>query len=115
MQCFSADHTLVTDLRELRRGVTPIAVGPQVFDLLAYLVQNRDRGVSKDDLFASVWGGRIVADSTLAGQLPLRDEGARERFFGSLAPRGPGLALLADRRLSLKRAWQAALEARQKY
>jgi DNA-binding winged helix-turn-helix (wHTH) protein len=88
MQCFSADHTLVTDLRELRRGVTPIAVGPQVFDLLAYLVQNRDRVVSKDDLFASVWGGWIVADSTLASQLPLRDEGARERFLEALRRAG---------------------------
>src|SRR5260370_8247117 len=103
MQCFSADHTLVTDLRELRRGVTPIAVGPQVFDLLAYLVQNRDRGVSKDDLFAAVWGARIVADSTLAGQLPLRDEGARERFFGILAPRGPRSALLPHLRLTFNR------------
>ena len=81
MQCFSADHTLVTDMRELRRGVTPIAVGPQVFDLLAYLVQNRDRVVSKDDLFASVRGGRIVADSTLASQLPLTTRARANAFW----------------------------------
>ena len=41
---------------------TPVHVEPQVFDLLVYLVQNRDRVVSKDDLIASVWGGRIVSD-----------------------------------------------------
>jgi DNA-binding winged helix-turn-helix (wHTH) protein len=48
-----------------RRG-TPIAIPPQAFDLLTYLVQNRDRVVSKDDLLTALWGGRIVADSTLA-------------------------------------------------
>ena len=36
-----------------------------MFDLLVYLVENRDRVVSKDDIIASVWGGRIVSDSTL--------------------------------------------------
>ena len=65
MQFLFSDHTLDTDRRELFRAGTPIAVEPQVFDLLVYLVQNRERVVSKDDLFASVWGGRIVADSTL--------------------------------------------------
>jgi hypothetical protein len=38
------------------------------FDLLVYLMQNRDRVVSKDDLIASVWGGRIVSDSTLTSR-----------------------------------------------
>jgi len=54
---------LDTDRRELRRGSEPIAVEPQVLDLLIYLVQSRDRVVSKDDLIASVWGGRIVSDA----------------------------------------------------
>ena len=54
---------LDTDRRERRRGSEPIAVEPQVLDLLIYLVQSRDRVVSKDDLIASVWGGRIVSDA----------------------------------------------------
>ena len=66
MQFLFADHTLDTDTRELRRGDRPIAVEPQVFDVLTYLLQNRERVVSKGDLFASVWRGRTVADSTLA-------------------------------------------------
>ena len=37
-------------------------VEPQVFDLLVYLMQNRDRVVSKDDLIAGVWDGRIVSE-----------------------------------------------------
>ncbi len=69
MQFFLAGHTLDTDRRELRRGSAPVAVEPQVFDLLVYLLQNCDRVVSKDDLIASVWGGRIVSDSTLTSRI----------------------------------------------
>ena len=50
MQFFFADHVLDTDTRELCRNGTSIAVQPQVFDLLIYLVQNRDRVVSRNDL-----------------------------------------------------------------
>ena len=69
MQFLFADHTLDTSKRELRRGSTPIPLEPQVFDLLTYIVEKRDRVVSKDDLIASVWGGRIVSDSTLASRI----------------------------------------------
>src|SRR5262249_7568091 len=61
----SADHKLDTDRRELRRGSEGIEVEPQVLDLL----ENRDRFVSKDDLVASVWGGRIVSDATLTSRI----------------------------------------------
>jgi DNA-binding winged helix-turn-helix (wHTH) protein len=63
------NHLLDVDRRELRRGAELIDVEPQVFDLLLYLVQNRDRVVSKDDLIAGVWGGRIVSDSTLTSRI----------------------------------------------
>jgi len=69
MQFHFGNHVLDVDRRELRRGSDPVAVEPQVFDLLIYLVQNRDRVVSKDDLIASVWGGRIVSDSTLTSRI----------------------------------------------
>jgi tetratricopeptide (TPR) repeat protein len=62
-------HTLDTDRRELYRGTQRVAVEPQVFDLLVYLFENRERVVSKDDLIASVWGGRIVSDSTLTSRI----------------------------------------------
>ena len=64
-----AEYTLDAARRELRRGPEAVAVEPQVFDLLVYLIENRDRVVSKDDLFASVWGGRIVSDSTLTSRI----------------------------------------------
>ena len=93
MQFLFADHTLDTDRRELRRGGTPVAVEPQVFDLLTYLVQNRERVVTKDDLFASVWGGRIVADSTLASRInaarkAIGDSGEEQNLIRTISRKG---------------------------
>ena len=56
------DYALDIKRRELRRGAQLIALEPQVFDLLAYLVQHRDRVLSKDDLLRAVWHGRIVSE-----------------------------------------------------
>ena len=69
MQFLFAGYTLDSDRRELSRGGESIAAEPQVFDLLTYLVENRGRVVTKDDLIASVWGGRIVSDSTLTSRI----------------------------------------------
>ena len=60
------DYSLDTDRRELRRGRQLIAAEPQIFDLLQYLIRNRERVVSKDDLLAAVWDGRIVSESALS-------------------------------------------------
>jgi DNA-binding winged helix-turn-helix (wHTH) protein len=50
------DHVLDVDQRELRRRGEPIALEPQVFDLLVYLVRNRHRVVTKDDLLQADLG-----------------------------------------------------------
>ena len=63
------DCALDTDRRELRRGTALVAVEPQVFDLLVHLIRHRDRVVSKDDLLASVWHGRIVSESALFNRI----------------------------------------------
>src|SRR5262249_57483583 len=62
---FFEDNVLDPERREVRCKGEFVAVEPQVFDLLMFLIQNRDRVVSKDDLIAGVWEGRIVSDSTL--------------------------------------------------
>jgi TolB-like protein len=64
-----ADHVLDVERRELTRSGEPIALEPQVFDLLVFLIRNRDRIVTKDDMFDSVWRGRIVSESTLTSRI----------------------------------------------
>ena len=88
-----SDHRLDTNRRELRRGSEAIAMEPQVFDLLVYLVENRDRVVSKDDLFASIWGGRIVSDSTLTSRInatrkAVGDSGDEQKLIRTIARKG---------------------------
>ena len=57
--------SLDTDRRELRCRDEPVAIEPKAFDLLVYLIANRERVLSKDDLMADVWGGRIVSETAL--------------------------------------------------
>ena len=87
------DYEIDVERRELRRAKTPVHVEPQVFDLLVYLVQNRDRVVSKDDLIASVWGGRSVSDSTLTSRInaarnAVGDSGAEKKLIRTIARKG---------------------------
>jgi TolB-like protein len=93
VQFLFANHTLDINRRELCRGSECISVEPQVFDLLTYLVQNRDRVVSKDDLIASVWAGRIVSDSTLASRInaarkAVGDSGENQTLIRTIARKG---------------------------
>jgi len=93
MQFRFADCTLDTNRRELRRGSEPIAVEPQVFDLLVHLVLNRERVVSKDDLVASIWSGRIISNSTLtsrvnAARKAVGDNGDEQRLIRTITRKG---------------------------
>ena len=63
------DFELDPDRRELRRAGALIAVEPQVFDLILYLVQKRERVVTKDDLLDAIWNGRVVSESTLTSRI----------------------------------------------
>jgi DNA-binding winged helix-turn-helix (wHTH) protein/pimeloyl-ACP methyl ester carboxylesterase len=87
------DHALDIERRELKRGAELIALEPQVFDLLVYLVNNRDRVVSKDDVIAAVWGGRIVSESTLTSRInavrkAVGDSGEQQRVIRTIARKG---------------------------
>lgn len=93
MQFVFEDHMLDPERRELTRGREKIALGPQVFDLLLYLLRNRDRVASKDDLLAAVWGGRIVSESTLTSHInavrkAIGDSGAEQRLIRTVARKG---------------------------
>src|SRR6478672_10265941 len=93
MQFAFADHILDIERRELRRGAALIAVEPQVLDVLIYLITNRDCVVSKDDLIASVWGGRIVSDATLSSRISaarrvIGDRGNEQKLIRTIARKG---------------------------
>lgn len=87
------DCVIDTDRRELHRGAALVAVEPQVFDLLVHLVRNRDRVVSKEELLATVWRGRIVSESALfnrinAARSAIGDTGGRQRLIKTLPRKG---------------------------
>ena len=93
MLYFFEDFVLDPDRRELRRAGSAIAVQPQVFDLLEYLITNRDRVVSKDDILQAVWSGRIVSESALttrinATRIAVSDDGEQQRLIRTLPRKG---------------------------
>ena len=79
--------------QELRRGGTVVPVEPQVFDVLAYLVQNQGRIISKDELLEAVWQGRIVSDAALTSRISsarraIGDDGATQTYIRTVHKRG---------------------------
>ena len=87
------NYTLDTDRRELRRGTHPVAVEPQVFDLLHFLIRHRDRVVTRDNIFDAVWNGRAVSESALAvrinaARLAISDNGHQQRLIRTLPRKG---------------------------
>ena len=93
MRYLFENYTLDTEKRELHRGADAVPITPQVFDLLDYLIRNRERVVSKDDLIGAVWNGRIVSDAALTTRLngarnAIGDSGEEQRLLKTLARRG---------------------------
>jgi TolB-like protein len=86
-------YRLDAQLRELRCDGERLHVEPQVFDLILYLLRNRDRVVSQDELFENLWQGRFVSESTFrtrvnAARSAIGDNGKRQRFIRTLPRRG---------------------------
>ena len=79
--------------RELHRGPEIVRTTPQVFDLLDYLIRNRERVVSKDDLVNAIWKGRIISDAALTTRLNaarsvIGDSGEEQRLIKTLPRKG---------------------------
>ena len=80
------DYTLDTQCYTLCRAGTPVHVRPKVFHVLAYLLAQRDRVVSKDELIAQVWPGQSISDETLsscitAARRAVADNGQAQRVL----------------------------------
>jgi TolB-like protein len=89
------DYALDTDRRELLKADRPVAVQPQVFDVLALLITNRSRVVTKDEIIEAVWDGRAVSGSTLTSRInaarhAVGDSGEEQRLIRTASRRGFG-------------------------
>lgn len=93
VQFVFGDCVLDLERREFTRDAQAVAMGPQVFDLLLYLVQNRARVVSKDDVLDAVWKGRIVSESTLTSHInavrkAVGDNGEKQHLIRTVPRKG---------------------------
>lgn len=87
------DHQLDPVRRELSRNGASVKIEPRVFDLLLHLIENRHRVVSKEDIIATVWSGRIVSDSALtravnAARAAICDDGKSQRLIRTRSRHG---------------------------
>jgi DNA-binding winged helix-turn-helix (wHTH) protein/pimeloyl-ACP methyl ester carboxylesterase len=87
------DCELDLDARELTRNGVEVSVEPQVFDLLVYLLRNRGRLVSHDELITAIWRGRMVSDSAIAARISaarkaVGDSGKAQQVIKTVSRKG---------------------------
>jgi len=85
--------SLDTDSLELRKGDVVIPLEPQVFNILAYLIENRERVVGKEELIEHVWDGRAISDGALnsrinAARRAVGDDGNTQAVIKTFVRRG---------------------------
>ncbi|MGG5890509.1 winged helix-turn-helix domain-containing tetratricopeptide repeat protein [Falsiroseomonas sp. HC035] len=93
MRMTFAGHEVDLQRQELRRDGAPLHVEPQVFDLIVHLLRHRDRVVSKDELFDTIWNGRIVSEAALSSRInaarkAVGDDGDRQAVIRTIHKRG---------------------------
>src|SRR5262245_37833115 len=82
-----------TDSYEVRRNGAVVPVEPQVFDLLIYLLERRDRVITKDEIIEHIWNGRCVSDAALSSRIKavrqaIGDDGASQTCIRTIHRRG---------------------------
>ena len=87
------DFSLDLTNYSLTQGDKTLSIEPQVFDLLVYLIQNRDRVVGRDELMDTLWKGKVVSDSTLSScvkeaRKALGDDADTQTYIKTLHRRG---------------------------
>ena len=87
------DYILDTETLELSHQGKPLHSEPQVIELLAVLVENNNRLVSKDEINKAVWKGRIVSEAALSSRIKslrhlLGDTGKKQKYIRTIHKRG---------------------------
>lgn len=85
-----AGFALDPKARTLQRAGQPVAVEPRVFDLIVYLIEQRQRAIGRDELIAAAWGRVDCSDATLAqavlkARRLLDDDGHAQRAIRTVA------------------------------
>ena len=93
------DYALDTGKMELRRAGAPVAAEPQVFALLAFLIEHRDRMVTRDEIIDAIWDGRIVSEAAVASRIKsarqaIGDDGKAQRLIKTI--HGVGLRFVGE-------------------
>ena len=86
-------YVLDSSSLQLTRDGAPVPTEPQVFALLSHLIANRDRVVSKDEIFDVIWKDRIVSDAALSSRIKaaraaIGDDGTRQALVRTVHGRG---------------------------
>lgn len=87
------DYILDTESLELSKNGVLVHSEPQVLELLALLVENSNRLVTKDEIYKSVWRGRIVSEAALSSRVKslrhlLGDTGKKQQYLRTVHKRG---------------------------
>ncbi|WP_299478658.1 transcriptional regulator [uncultured Roseibium sp.] len=84
-----SDCILDLGRRTLSRDGGQQHIEPQVFDLLAFLVQSSGRTITKEDLVTAIWGGRAISDDAITSRIKsarkaIGDDGRAQRLIRTL-------------------------------
>jgi len=113
------------DGRELHLGDEVISLQPKVFELLLFLIDHRERVVSKDELLSELWPGVVVTEGSLQRVVSLLRQALRPgvgedyirtyhrlgyRFVGDLLSLAPAVARTSGFDVEPLEAARAALK-----
>jgi len=84
------DYELIPDTRRLMRAGVDVAIGVRIFEVIAYLIQHRQRAIGRDELLSAVWGRIDGGDATLAqavlkARRALGDDGNAQNYIRTVS------------------------------
>ena len=96
------DLTLDTGRYVLSSGDNEVPVEPQVFDLLVYLIEHRERVITREELLDKLWPGKVVTDAALNARLKsarkaVGDSGREQKVIKTIHGRGYKFVVNVDR------------------